>query len=109
MSTWWYLSRISLGPWDYMLDSSTTIREESTDFDFPEFTFGRLRSGCLEEWSSEELTEFMQLMISWLIRGSQVDSCIGSLQTSVMSRGCFMSYMLVWDPGDFTFYGVLVF
>jgi hypothetical protein len=26
-----------------------------------------------------------------------------------MSRGCFMSYMLVWDPGDFTVYRVLVF
>jgi hypothetical protein len=38
-----------------------------------------------------------------------VDSCIGSLQTSAMSRGCFTSYMLVWDPGNFTIYGVLVF
>jgi hypothetical protein len=92
-----------------LFDSSTTIREESTDFDFPEFTFGRLRSGFLEEWSSEELTEFMQLMISWLIRSSQVDSCISTLQTSAMSRGCFTSYRLVWDPGDFTIYGVLVF
>jgi hypothetical protein len=90
------------------LTVQATIREESINFDFPEFTFGRLRSGCLEEWSFEELTTFMQLMISWLIRGSQVDSCIGSLQTSVMSRGCFMSYKLVWDLGDFTFYGVLV-
>jgi hypothetical protein len=53
--------------WDrriIVLDSSTTIREESTDFDFPEFSFGRLRSGCLEEWSPEEFTEFMQLMIA---------------------------------------------
>jgi hypothetical protein len=63
----------------------------------------------LEEWSSEELTKFMQVMISWLIRSSQVDSCISTLQTSAMSRGCFMSYMLVWDPDDFTIYGVLVF
>jgi hypothetical protein len=92
-----------------LFDSSTTIREESTNFDFPEFTFGRLRSGCLEEWSSEELTEFMQLMIAWLIRSSQVDSCISTLQTSAMSRGCFTSYRLVWDPGDFTTYGILVF
>jgi hypothetical protein len=26
-----------------------------------------------------------------------------------MSRGCFTSYRLVWDPGNFTFYGVLLF
>jgi hypothetical protein len=91
-----------------VLDNSTTIREESIDFDFSEFTFWRLRSGCLEEWSSKELVVFMKLMISSLIKGIQVDSCIGSLQTSVMSRGCFKSCKLVWDPGDFTFYGVLV-
>jgi hypothetical protein len=53
-----------------LLDNSTTIREESINFDFPEFTFGRLRSGFLEEWSSEELTEFMQLMIAWIIRSN---------------------------------------
>jgi hypothetical protein len=63
----------------------------------------------LEEWSSKELVEFMQLMIAWIIRSSQVDIGICTLQTSVMSRGCFMSYRLVWDPGDFTFYEVLVF
>jgi hypothetical protein len=40
-----------------LFDNSTTIREESTNFDFSEFTFGRLRSGCLEEWSSKELVE----------------------------------------------------
>jgi hypothetical protein len=38
-----------------------------------------------------------------------VDPCISTLQTSAMSRGCFMSYKLVWEPGDFTIYGVLVF
>jgi hypothetical protein len=51
---------------------------------------------------------FMQPMISWLIRGSQVDSCIASLQTSAMSRACLMSYKLVWNPGDFTIYRVLM-
>jgi hypothetical protein len=25
-------------------------------------------------------------------------------QIMAMSRGCFTSYMLVWDPGDFTTY-----
>jgi hypothetical protein len=30
-----------------------------------------------------------------------VDSCISTLQSNAMSKGCFMSYMLVWDPCDF--------
>jgi hypothetical protein len=38
-----------------------------------------------------------------------VDSCIITLQTSAMSRGCFTSYRLVWDPGGFTTYGIVVF
>jgi hypothetical protein len=59
----------------------------------------------MEEWSSEELTKFVQLMIAWLIRGSQEDSCVSPLQISAMSRGCFTSYRLAWDPGDFTTYG----
>jgi hypothetical protein len=37
------------------LDSSYVI----TGFEFLEFTFGRLRGGCLEEWSFEELTDFL--------------------------------------------------
>jgi hypothetical protein len=41
-------------------DSSTTITYVSINFDFSEFNFGRLRSGFLEEWSSEKLNEFMQ-------------------------------------------------
>jgi hypothetical protein len=85
-----------------VFDSSTVDTDEMASFRFPEFTLGMLRIGCLEEWSSEELTEFMQLMIAWLIRGSQVDSCVSTLQISAMSRGCFTSYRLVWDPGDFT-------
>jgi len=43
-------------------------------------------------------------MILWLIKGILVDSCVITLQINVMSRGCFTSYMLVWDPGDFTTY-----
>jgi hypothetical protein len=81
----------------------------SVGFDLLEFTFGRLRSGFLEEWYSEELDEFMQLMIIWIIKRRHVDTGIFTLQTSVMSRGCFMSYRLVWDPHEFSFYGVLVF
>jgi hypothetical protein len=52
---------------------------------FPEFTLGMLRIGCSEEWSSKELIEFTQLMTAWLTRGSQVDSCISTLQISAMS------------------------
>jgi hypothetical protein len=62
-----------------------------------------LRIGFLE-WSSKELTKFMQLMIAWLVRGSQVDSCVTTLHISAMNRGCFTSYGLVWDPGEFTTY-----
>jgi hypothetical protein len=54
-----------------VFDNSTTDTDEMANFHFLEFTLEMLRIGCLEEWSSEELTEFVQLMISWLIRGSQ--------------------------------------
>jgi hypothetical protein len=53
------LPRLVWDPGITVLDSSATIREEITKFDFLEFTFGRLRSGFLEEWSFEELTTFM--------------------------------------------------
>jgi hypothetical protein len=34
-----------------------------------------------------------------------VDSFVSTfIISSVMSRGCFTSYMLVWDPGHFTTY-----
>jgi hypothetical protein len=48
-------------------------------------------------------------MIAWIIKRSQVDTGICTLQTSVMSRECFMSYRLEWNSSNFTFYGVLVF
>jgi hypothetical protein len=102
------LSRLVCDPGISLLDNSTTIRDVNIVFYCPKFTFGRLRSGCMEEWSSEELDEFMQLMIVRLIRGNQVDTSICTLQTSGMSRRCFMSYRLGWDPGNFTFYEVLV-
>jgi hypothetical protein len=35
-----------------LFDNSTTTREERTGFELPEFTFGRIRDGFLEEWSS---------------------------------------------------------
>jgi hypothetical protein len=44
-----------------LLDISVIIRDVSINFNFLESTFGRLGSGCLEEWSFKELTEFMQL------------------------------------------------
>jgi hypothetical protein len=33
-----------------------------------------------------------------------VDSCVSTWQIRAMSRGCFTSYRLVWDPGKFTTY-----
>jgi hypothetical protein len=33
-----------------------------------------------------------------------MDYCVSTLQISAMSRGCFTSYRLVWDPIDFTTY-----
>jgi hypothetical protein len=96
--------RLAWDPGITVFDSSTTDTDEMASFHFLEFTLGMHRIGCLEEWSSEELTEFLQLRISWLIRGSQVGSCVSTLQISAMGRGCFTSYRLVWDPGDFTTY-----
>jgi hypothetical protein len=45
-----------------------------------------LRIGCLEKWSSEELTEFVRLMIALLIRASRMDSCVTTLQISAEQR-----------------------
>jgi hypothetical protein len=60
--------RLAWDPGTVVFDNSTTDTDEMASFRFPEFTLGMLRIGCLEEWSSEELTKFMQLMISWLIK-----------------------------------------
>jgi hypothetical protein len=67
-------------------DKSTFNTDEMASFCFPEFTLEMLRIGCMEEWSSEELTEFVQLTIVWLIRGSQGDFCVSIVQISAMSR-----------------------
>jgi hypothetical protein len=87
-----------------VFDNSTTNRDEITSLCFLKFTLGVHGIGCLEKRSYEELTKFIQLMIAWLIRGNQVGSCVSTLQISVMGRGLFTSYWLVWDPGDFTTY-----
>jgi hypothetical protein len=96
--------RLAWDPGTIVFDNSVTDTNEMASFLFPKFTLGMIRIGCLEEWSSEELIEFVQLVIACLIRGIQVDSCVITLQISAMSIGCFTSYMLVWDPGDFTTY-----
>ena len=46
----------------------------------------------------------MQLMIDWLIKGGQMDSCVGTRKTSALGRGCFTSCKLLWDLDGFTFY-----
>jgi hypothetical protein len=43
-------------------------------------------------------------MIAWLIKDSLANSYMSTGQISTMSRGCFASYKVVWDPGDFTIY-----
>jgi hypothetical protein len=70
-----------------VFDNSTVDKDEMASSHFPEFTLEMLRIGCLEQGSSEELTEFVRLMIALLIRGSQMDSCVTTLQISAM-RGC---------------------
>jgi hypothetical protein len=87
---------------------SLTGRQSDTDeiasLRSPEFTLGVRRMGCLEERSSEELTEPRQFMIAWLIRDSLAGSYVSTGQISAMSRGCFAPYRVVWDPSDFTTY-----
>jgi hypothetical protein len=58
---------------------------------FLEFTVGMLRIGYSKGWSFEELIEFTQLVIVWLTRGSQVDSCVSTLHIDAMSRECLTS------------------
>jgi hypothetical protein len=74
-----------------MFDNSTTDTDEMVDSHFLEFTLEMLMIGCLDEWSSEQLTEFVKLMIVWLIRGSQTDSCVSTLHISAMNKECFTS------------------
>jgi hypothetical protein len=80
--------------WDLgitVFDSSTANTDEMASLCFLEFTPGVHRIGCLEGWSSKESTKFLQLRIAWLIRGSQMDYCISTLQISAMSREGFSS------------------
>jgi hypothetical protein len=54
-----------------MFNSSVADADEMASFRFLEFTLEMLRTGCLEEWPSDELTKFVQLMIAWPIIDSQ--------------------------------------
>jgi hypothetical protein len=96
--------RLAWDPEIVVVDRTTAGIRGIVSLHSPEFTPSVLRIGCLGEWSPEELTEFMQLMIGWLIRGNQMDYCVSTLQISAMSRGCFTSYSPIRDPGDFTTY-----
>jgi hypothetical protein len=55
--------------------------------------------GFLEEQFSEGLNEFLQSLIALLIGSIHEASCVSTLQDSALSRGCFTSSGLVWDPG----------
>jgi hypothetical protein len=81
--------RLAWDPGPAMFDSSTINTDGIAIFRVPKCTPRMLRIGCLGEWSPEELTEFMQLMIAWLIRDSQMDYCVSTLQISATSRVCF--------------------
>jgi hypothetical protein len=80
----WYLGTA-------VFDNLAVDIDEMASLHFLEFTLEMLRIGCLEEWSSDELTKFVQLMIAWLTRGSQGDSCVTILQVDAMSRECLTS------------------
>ena len=53
----------------------------------------------IEEWLFEV---FVQLIIAWIIKDNSIGSCVSTEQTSLMGRGYFTPYRIVWDPGDFT-------
>jgi len=55
--------------------------------------------GFLEEQFFEGLTEFLQYLIALLIGSIWEASCVSTFQDNSLSRGCFTSSMLVWDPG----------
>ena len=70
-----------------MFDSQETDIDEMAILKFLNFTLGMFRFGLLKEWSSEELTEFVQLLIAFLIKGIQVDYGVSTLHIRIMSRG----------------------
>jgi hypothetical protein len=48
--------------WDHgttVFDNLVVDKDEMDSFLLPYFTLGMLKIGCLEEWSSKELTDFM--------------------------------------------------
>jgi len=61
-----------------VFDRSEIDTNEMASFHFLEFNLGMLRFGFLEEWYFEELTEFVQFLIAWIIRGNQVDSGVNT-------------------------------
>jgi hypothetical protein len=97
--------RLAWDPGIAVVDRMTTDTGGIASLHSPEFTPRVRRIGRLEERSPEESVVFQQLMIAWLTRGSQADSCDSTVQISMMRRGCFTSYRIVWDPGDFITYG----
>jgi hypothetical protein len=48
-----------------MFNNLASNANEMASFHLRKITLGMLRIGYLEEGSSEELTKFMQLMVSW--------------------------------------------
>jgi hypothetical protein len=78
--------RLAWDPGTTKFDSSTSDIDEIASFHFLDFTLDMLRIGCAEEWPSEELTKFVQRMISWLIKGSQGKFFVSTVQISAMNK-----------------------
>jgi hypothetical protein len=91
--------RLAWDPGITLFGSSTTDKDERASFYFQEFTPVVHWIGFLEEKFSEGLTEFLQYLIALLIGSIQEASCVSTLQDNALSRGCFTSSRLVWDPG----------
>jgi len=53
----------------------------------------------MEEQFSEGLTNSLQYMIVLVINSIWVAACVSTWQDNALSRGCFISSRLVWDPG----------
>jgi hypothetical protein len=91
--------RLVWNPGITLFGISTTDRDGRASPYSQEFVLMVHWVGSLEEPFSEGLIKLLQFMISLLICSIQMASCVSTLQDSALSRGCFTSSKLVWDPG----------
>jgi hypothetical protein len=84
--------RLAWDPGISVLDSSTADTEARASFFFHEI-------GSLVEQFFEGLIELLQYRVALLIDSIQEASYVSTLSDHALSRGCFTSSKLVWDPG----------